>query len=180
MHTYTLRMSKRKRENQNVELDNDWSTMDTLTKLGKRQQLMKEHKEATTITKQIKSIEKEVKIWQENITKANEQLSLLKQNPLYKTDAKLKELSTKITELNELKTKFQRILSEEEGQKSKKNKCPVCYEDPKNKVIYDCGQCNNWVCRKCAIRLRSCPMCRCLLMIHPLRRNKALERVFSS
>ena len=101
--------------------------------------------------------------------------------PDYKTPEELAALKNEMDEINGLMEALKDVCvtNTQEKAAEKKNECPICYTDAKEKQIFTCQKCDNWICGECNEQLtQECPLCRESLRFSPFMRNKGLERFF--
>ena len=93
----------------------------------------------------------------------------------------LKKLSlTEVAAMKEFREMKRNFKSEELGFTD----CYVCYEDAKEKEIYECVKCKGWMCFDCVNNSdnnndsKECPACKCDLSVYKLKNHILLEAFF--
>ena len=65
-----------------------------------------------------------------------------------------------------------------QGHDEDTSNCPICMNSARGKQIFECDKCGNWMCRDCKSQVNVCPSCRIDLRSCPMRRSRALERLW--
>lgn len=164
-----------------IEAAENWDKLDSLTKLRQKKNLNMKLATAKEVNAKIKTVQGDVKSLEEQIRLKQLRLDELRMSP--HTDEDIRLLEDRVQEIAQIEDQFQDLIGADEDDKEgksekEKRSCPICFYDARNKKIFNCVKCNNWLCGGCN-KLASCPMCRCSLHENPLKRNKTLEMIFS-
>ena len=68
-----------------------------------------------------------------------------------------------------------------EGQVIISRDCQICFESCRDRRIFSCVNCTQWICGNCRENVKKttkvCPMCRCDLKSRPMKRELVIERL---
>ena len=120
----------------------------------------------------IKELERRIQEEQAQLEAKKAKLDSLENACERKTPEKLKEIKAKWKETESLKKQIDDLAL------SNLVTCNICKESAKGKLIYECGECGNWICESCNQNsFETCPMCRTSLQNNPLRKSQVLKRI---
>ena len=162
----------------------NWENLDSLAKLKRKKALEDDLQKALEVNDKVQQVEAELRDLRNQIESNYSKLVELKADPGYRSQQQIAELSSKVTELDDIKNLLQSLVVKNDNDQdtpcrsdNERRSCPICYDDAKGKEIFSCIECEHWLCEDCN-KVNTCPSCRCSLKETPLRRNKTLEIVF--